>query len=380
MSATADDGGTPLLLVLDGDGLVHRAYHGMAGDPRDHDADGRPTWALRGLVTSVAGAAARLRPAAVLVALDSREDPWRRAAWPAYKAHRPEREPDLAEQLDAVPALLAAGGVPFACAPGHEGDDVLASAAELARRAGWRSVLVTSDRDVLAEVDATTSVLRVGDGGVDGATLYSPARVRSAFGVAPGLYRDLAALRGDPSDNLPGVPGVGAKTAARLLAAFGSATAGLDAVDESGPAAVRGIVGAACAARLAAPDVREGVERNLALMRLRRDLPLQDLDAMRLPLDRARLVGALRHKEIRLGPALWALVGEAPPPWEPNGFDKAPKPVPVGTPPPWALGPVPTLGELARQRTGSTAVPAPPARTRPGGRRVVVPQDQLPLF
>lgn len=381
----------PLLVVLDGDGLLHRAYHGMQDG--DRDALGRPTWALRGLVTALAQVAARLRPDAVLVALDSHEDSVRAGRHAAYKAHRPEKDRDLQVQLDLAPDLLTAAGVPHACVTGYEGDDVMASAAALARGEGWRSVLVTSDRDTFALVDDTTHVLRVSDGGVESGSLVTPAQVRTAYGVPPAQYRDLAVLRGDPSDNLPGVPGIGEKTAARLLAAFGSLDTALAALDDDGRAQVEAVVGAACAAALADPATRDLVALNRHLMTMRDDLPVPDLASMRLPLEPQRLTAALRARGIRLGRSLWALVGAEPPPWEPNGFDTVPKALRFGEEPaPWEVRVVPTLAELADLREATAravdrARHAPAPRTvdltaprRRAGRTVAVCDDQLELF
>src|SRR5215207_923975 len=135
-------GAVPLLLVVDGDSLVHRAYHGMGGS--DHrDSAGRPVWALRGLMSFLAAAAARLAPDAVLVGFDSHVDSVRKADYAGYKAHRADKPADLQAQLDDAPELLAACGFGIASATGYEADDVLASAAALARREGWHSVLVT---------------------------------------------------------------------------------------------------------------------------------------------------------------------------------------------------------------------------------------------
>lgn len=386
---SAEDGQPPLLVALDGDGLLHRAYHAMAGSSEldaERDATGAPTWALRGLVTAVAMVAARLRPAAVLVALDSKVDPERKRYFAGYKAHRPPRESDLQVQLEAAPALLAAAGIPHAVVRGQEGDDVLASAAALARRSGWCSVLVSSDRDVLGQVDGSTQVLRVVDGGVDSGPLLTPARVRAEFGVAPDRYCELAALRGDPSDNLPGVPGIGAKTAARLIQAFGTAVAVFEAAAGGvGRAQVEELVGAACAARLSAPDARAVFDRNFRLMTLREDLQLPDLAELMLPLDRVRLAGGLRSRGIRLGPCLWALVGDDPPPWEPNGFDKPPRGLPVVGRPVWSAEPVPSLAELAAVRQASAVPSLRSAPQAGGGRRrtrrpVAAMPGQLPLF
>jgi DNA polymerase-1 len=380
------DGLRPLLVALDGDGLLHRAYHAMVDAPElwaERDPSGSPTWALRGLVTAVAVAAARLRPAAVLVALDCRLGLERKAAFAGYKAHRPPRESDLQEQLEAAPALLADAGIPYAVLRGQEGDDVLASAAALARRSGWDSVLVTSDRDVLGQVDATTRVLRVDAGGVEAGRLLTVARVRAEFGVPPQRYAELAALRGDPSDNLPGVPGIGSKTAARMIEAFGSAHAAFDAAVGADRARLEDVVGAASAARLATPDARTQFDRTLRLMALRDDLPLPDLAELLLPLDRDRLVAGLRSRGIRLGACLWALVGDDPPPWEPNGFDKPPRGLPVVARPVWTSRSVPTFADLAaRRKTPERRADAagPPTRPRRPRRPMAAMPGQMCLF
>ena len=223
----------PLLLVLDGNSLTHRAYH-AAPIGRLQDGGGRPVWALHGLIGYVAKAAAKLRPDAVLVGFDCSQDSVRKAEYPGYKAHRPDKPSDLVAQLLVAPGMLRAAGIATVVAPAHEADDVLASAAAHARAAGWRAVVMTSDRDSFALLDEATSVLRVRNGGLDEAVLVTPASLHEVYGVHPWQYRDYAALRGDPSDNLPGVRGFGAATAARLLAAFGTIEAAWAALDDGG--------------------------------------------------------------------------------------------------------------------------------------------------
>lgn len=312
----------PLLLVVDGDSLVHRAYHGMAGS--DHrDSAGRPVWALRGLVSFLAAAAARLAPDAVLVGFDSHVDSVRKADFAGYKAHRADKPADLQAQLDDAPALLAACGLGVASATGYEADDILASAAALARREGWRSVLVTSDRDAFALVGETTSVLRVTTGGAGAWPLLTPADLPDVCGVDPEQYRDLAALRGDVSDNLRGVHGIGGKRAAQLLSAFGTVQDAYAAVDGGRPEAVAAVIGPAAATRFADPTGRDAVVRNLRLMAMRPDLTLPDLAALRLPLAPATVRAALRARDILLGPSLWALVGAPPPTADLPGLELA---------------------------------------------------------
>jgi DNA polymerase-1 len=305
----------PLLLAVDGNSLLHRAYH-AAATGRLLDADGRPVWALKGLVGYVARAAARLRPDAVLIGFDCAEQLARKADFPGYKAQRPDKPADLCEQLAAAPDLLRATALSVAVPDGYEADDVLASSAVKARGSGWRTVVVTSDRDAFALVDAATSVLQIRNGGQDEAVLVTLASLPGICGVEVGQYRDWAALRGDSSDNLPGVRGFGAATAAKLLAAFGSVEAAWAVLDGGGDAAVRAVVGERAAAHLGSAVAREVVARNRRLMTMRTDLPLPDLDAMRLPVDLAAMRRALVGRGIHLGPSLWALTGGSPPPEE----------------------------------------------------------------
>jgi len=303
---------TPLLLVLDGNSLLHRAYHAAAtGKLLDHDD--RPVWALKGLFGYIARAAARLRPDAVLVGFDCPDHSVRKVDFPGYKAHRVAKAADLAEQVALAPDLLRAAGIPTVVPTSYEADDVLASAAAHARRAGWRSVVVTSDRDAFALIDASTSMLRVRNGGLAEATLVTQATLPEVCGVEPWQYRDLAALRGDPSDNLPGVRGFGPSTAAKLLAAFGSVDAAWAALDRGDGHTVREVVGEIAAGHLDAAPMREIVERNRRLMRMRSDLPMPELGSTRLPLDLTVMKRALAARGINLGPSLWALTGGSPP-------------------------------------------------------------------
>jgi 5'-3' exonuclease len=303
---------SPLLLVLDGNSLLHRAYH-AAATGRLLDAADRPVWALKGLMGYVARAAARFRPDAVVVGFDCPHESARRTDYPPYKAQRPAKAADLAEQIDQAPRLLRAAGITTVTPQGYEADDVLASSAAHARRSGWRSILMTSDRDAFALIDSSTSVLRVRNGGFDQAVIVTPAALADLYGVDPSQYRDYAALRGDPSDNLHGIRGFGSATAARLLAAFGTVDAAWAAWDRGDQPAIRAVTGDRTAGHFGSPDARDIVERNRRLMAMREDLPIPPLDKARLPLDLAVMRRALAARGITLGPSLWALTGGAPP-------------------------------------------------------------------
>ncbi|MBB5874512.1 DNA polymerase-1 [Allocatelliglobosispora scoriae] len=302
----------PLLLVLDGNSLLHRAYHAASLEGFT-DRSGRPVWALRGLFNYVARAAAHLRPQAVVVGFDCPDHSARRLDYPAYKGHRPEKAADLVEQLAGAPELLRAAGICTVVPTAFEADDVLASSAEHARRSGWRSVLMTSDRDAFALIDDTTSVLRIRNGGFDEAVMVDAASLLAICGVQPRQYRDYAALRGDPSDNLHGVRRFGAATAARLLQAFDTVEAAWAALDRGDEQSVRDVVGELAAEELGKPAMRAIVERNRRIMSMRDDLPVPELDTVRLPLNRMVMRQALSDRGINLGPSLWALTGGLPP-------------------------------------------------------------------
>ncbi len=323
---------SPLLLAVDGNSLLHRAHHAMAqGEQRD--AAGRPVWAIKGLISFVATAAARLTPDAVVIGFDCPHESVRKQDFAGYKAQRVEKGPELREQLDDAPKLLAAAGFSVVVPTGYEADDVLASAASMATRSGWRTAVVTSDRDAFALIDETTSVLRVLNGGIDGSPLLTTATLPLLCGVAAGQYRDFAAMRGDTSDNLPGALGIGAKTAAKLLSAFAGVDEAYAAIDAGRAEEVAAVIGDSATAKLADPQARANVARNQRLMRMRADLTIPKLAAMRVPLDVPVLQAALTARDIRLGPSLWALTGQDPPAWygEQRAYGEGPRMSPAGT-------------------------------------------------
>lgn len=270
-----------LVLAVDGNSLVHRAFHSQARTGF-RSGDGRPLWAVRGLLSQLVAAADRVAPDAIVVGFDDPAVSLRRQRWPGYKAQRGEKLPALVEQLATAAEVLRELGVTVVVPPGLEADDVLASVAAQARRHGAGTVVVTSDRDAFGLIDEQTRVLRVINGGVEASPLLTPDRLVLLLGVRPEQYPDFAALRGDPSDNLPGVRGFGPRTAARLLAALGSAEAAFADLAADG-ARVVAAVGRAAAARLADPFARRAWELNRAVMAMDAGVPV-DLAAGRLPL------------------------------------------------------------------------------------------------
>jgi 5'-3' exonuclease len=261
-----------VLLAVDGNSLVHRAFHAQAATGF-RTAQGQPMWAVRGLVGQLLAAVDRIDPDLVVVGFDDPGYSRRRDQWPQYKATRIDKLDSLVDQLATAVAVIAELGIPVIMPEGLEADDVLASAAALAAAHRWRSVLMTSDRDAFALIDDDTSVLRIINGGVEASPILTPHRLEVMLGIRPDQYRDFAALRGDPSDNLPGVAGIGPKTAARLLVALGSGAA-IFADVTTGGTAVAAAVGTGVLRQLAAPTARQRWELNCAVMSPRRDLDL----------------------------------------------------------------------------------------------------------
>lgn len=263
----------PILLAVDGNSLVHRSFHALAATGM-RSPDGAPMWAVRGLLTQLVAAVERVGPSTVVVGFDDPSSSHRRERWPQYKANRVEKLETLVQQLELAVTVLRELGIQVVVPPGLEADDVLASAAKHAADHAGHTVIMTSDRDAFALIDESTTVLRIINGGVEASPLLSPSRLFTMLGVSPGQYQDFAALRGDPSDNLPGVRGIGPKTAAKLLAALGTAEQAFDDVDAGGELVLKA-VGAGALARLREPAARQSWALNCQVMRLHDSVDLQ---------------------------------------------------------------------------------------------------------
>jgi DNA polymerase-1 len=202
------------LLVIDGDSFAHRAFHALPRSIRR--ADGSPGNLLTGLTSMVLRLWQAERPRAVFVGWDTLTVPtYRHELLTGYQAGR-EFDPELLEQLDLAPGLLSAAGIACAKAPGFEADDFLAAAVASERAAGGTSLVATSDRDAFQLAADDVTILQPVKG-VSELARIGPAEVRERYGVEPAQVPDFIALRGDPSDKIPGARGVGAKTAASLL-------------------------------------------------------------------------------------------------------------------------------------------------------------------
>ncbi|GGM06518.1 MULTISPECIES: 5'-3' exonuclease [Micromonospora] len=277
----------PLLLV-DAPSLYFRAYFGVP-ESAARAPDGSPVNAVRGFLDMLASLVRSRRPDRLLCALDHDWRPaWRVALLPSYKAHRVapaggEEVPDtLTPQVPVILEVLAAIGIPAVGAAGYEADDVLGT---LSVTEPAPVEVVSGDRDLFQLVDDARGVrlLYVGRG-VAKLDDCDDAAVRARYGVPAAGYADFAALRGDPSDGLPGVPGVGDKTAARLIDRHGSLAGVLAALDEPGAGFAPGLRARLVAARdyLAVAPKVVGVARDVPLPELDTRLPTEPADPERL--------------------------------------------------------------------------------------------------
>lgn len=288
---------TKTLLAVDGNSLIHRSFHALFGSQL-RTRDGRATWAIKGALSQILNAVDRTSADAVIVGFDDHTSSVRKDAHPHYKAHRTEKPEDLTAQLALAIDVFRDAGLHVIVPTGLEADDVLASAAATASLAGWHTVVCTSDRDAFALISDTTSVLRIITGGVEASPVLTPQRLQTLIGVDPSHYLQYAAMRGDTSDNLAGIRGIGEKTARLILEVFGSVEAAFADVDTNAGARVAAHVGKACVQKLSDPDGRAEFWRNIEIMTMRDDLDLAlDLHSPGapglLPLDPHRLHRAL---------------------------------------------------------------------------------------
>ena len=213
------------LLAVDGDSLAHRAYHALPKTIRR--AEGRPAGAVLGFANFLLRLWEAEQPRAVVVGFDTLEVPtYRHEAFSGYQGGR-EFDTALLEQLPLLPELVEACGFAVAKAPGYEADDFLAAASAAEEAAGGHVLVVTSDRDAFQLASERTTILQPVRG-VSELARIGPEEVNERYGVEPRQVPDFVALRGDPSDRLPGAKGVGPKTAADLLARYGSLEAALE--------------------------------------------------------------------------------------------------------------------------------------------------------
>lgn len=255
------------LAVIDGNSLIHRAYHALP--PTMTAPDGRPTNAVFGFTSMLLKMVADLRPDGVVVAFDHGKPTFRTTALAAYKIQRPPTDQALKAQFAPTKDILRALDVPIVEVDGWEGDDILGTLAARGAAAGLRVLLVTGDKDAFQLVDEHVSVVSTKKG-ISDIVVYDPAAVFERYGVTPAQVPDFLGLKGDTSDNIPGIPGIGEKTAAQLLARFGTLDETLAHADE-----VKGKLGE----RLR--EHADGARASRVVATISRDVPFElDLDAV----------------------------------------------------------------------------------------------------
>ncbi|MFZ9629025.1 MAG: DNA polymerase I [Ilumatobacteraceae bacterium] len=286
------------LLLLDGNSLAYRAFYALPTDMAT--ASGQVTNAVFGFTSMLISMVKDQRPDGLMVAFDRPEPTFRHEANPLYKAQR-EASPDiLRQQMGLVREVLKALDITTVELAGWEADDILATVAEMAAAAGHDAIIVTGDRDSYQLVRDPHIKVLYNKRGVSDYALYDEAGILEKTGVAPALYPQYAALRGDPSDNLEGVPGVGEKTAAKLLNQYGSLEGIFDHADEQTPKLRENLL-----------THRQRALDNFELMTLRRTAPVDvSLDEFTVRPDDAELRRLFEFLEFRqLLPRLYDALG-----------------------------------------------------------------------
>jgi DNA polymerase I len=253
--------GRSRLLLLDGHSLAYRAFFALPVE-NFSTTTGQPTNAVYGFTAMLINVLRDETPTHVAVAWDLSQPTFRHEAYAEYKATRSETPADFRGQVSLVREVLDALRIPCVSAPGFEADDVIATLATQAEQQGMDVLIVTGDRDSFQLVSERVTVL-YNSRGVSDMRRMTPAAVEEKYGLTPLQYPDFAALRGDPSDNLPNIPGLGEKTATKLIQQYGDLDGLVAHVDE-----VKGKVGDALRAHVAQ------VVRNRTLTELRRDVHL----------------------------------------------------------------------------------------------------------
>jgi DNA polymerase-1 len=297
-------------MLLDGNSLAYRAFYALPAE-NFKTRNGLTTNAVYGFTAMLINLLRDEGPTHIAAAFDVSRQTFRADRFPEYKATRSATPDEFRGQIDITKEVLGALGITVLAEPGFEADDIIATLATQADAAGYRVLVVTGDRDALQLVNSDVTVLYPIKG-VSTLTRYTPDAVVEKYGLTPEQYPDFAALRGDPSDNLPGIPGVGEKTAAKWIVEYGSLQGLVDNVDT-----VRGKVGDSLRENLST------VVLNRELTHLVRDVPLaQTPDTLGLlPWDRDKIHQLFDDLEFRvLRDRLFETLATAEPEVE-DGFD-----------------------------------------------------------
>ncbi len=283
--------GRPRLLLLDGHSLAYRAFYALPVE-NFSTTTGQPTNGVYGFTAMLINALRDEEPTHIAVAFDVSRQTFRTERYPEYKANRTTSPEPFKGQVELVKDVLDALSIRWIEVPGFEADDIIATLARQAEAQGFEVLVITGDRDTFQLVDDAVTVLYPRKGVSDLARM-TPAAVLAKYGLTPAQYPDFAALRGDPSDNLPSIPSVGEKTAIKWISEYGSLAELVRHADQ-----VRGKVGDALRAHL------DQVQVNRALTELVDDVPLPiDVDATaRQPFERAavhEVFDALQFRVLR---------------------------------------------------------------------------------
>ena len=282
-------GAKPTLMLLDGNSLAFRAFYALPAE-NFKTQGGLTTNAVYGFTAMLINLLRDEQPSHIAAAFDVSRQTFRLEKYPEYKAGRSATPDEFRGQIDITKEVLGALGITVLAEAGFEADDLIATLATQAENEGYRVLVVTGDRDSLQLVSDDVTVLYPRKG-VSELTRFTPEAVVEKYGLTPAQYPDFAALRGDPSDNLPGIPGVGEKTATKWIAEYGSLQSLVDNVDK-----VKGKVGDALRAHLA------NVLLNRDLTDLVKNVPLaQTPDTLRMqPWDRDHIHRLFDDLEFRV--------------------------------------------------------------------------------
>lgn len=207
------------IAVIDGNSLMHRAYHAVP--PAMTAPDGTPTNAAFGFMQMLIKFIETEHPDALICAFDKGRPAFRIEALEQYKAQRPHMDDALRVQFPVIQRILGALDIPVVMLEGWEGDDILGTIAARDEKLGIRTLLVTGDKDAYQLASDLTRIVTTKKGITD-VVVYGPAEVEERYGVRPDQFRDFLGLKGDSSDNIPGVPGIGDKRAASMLQTYGN--------------------------------------------------------------------------------------------------------------------------------------------------------------
>ena len=277
-----------LVLLIDGHSQAYRAYFGMKTPLSTRE--GEPTAAVYGFARKLLATLREVKPDYVAVAFDT-GDTWRHAEFPDYKATRDAMPDDMRTQMTRIETMLRAFNIPILTYPNYEADDILGTLAHEAGGEGYDVLVMTGDRDMFQLVDPQVKILYTSGGPNPVTSVYGLEQVAERYGLTPQQFIDFKALTGDSSDNIPGVPGVGEKTAVKFLQQYGTLDELYTHVDEiSGPKTRQALI-----------DARDHVLRNRRLVTINTDLDIHfDADKCRLrDYDQDALIALFNELEFR---------------------------------------------------------------------------------